>query len=279
MHRPAALAVRPRRSSRPASTRALRAPTLPAPTLPAPTLPARAPAPVLALAAVLLLAGCAVGTGASADAPTAGSAELTASAGFHGREPVGEVPVRPDFSLRTTEGERFDFRDETAGRPTLLYFGYTSCPDECPTAMADIAGALRTTPSALRGQTRVVFVTTDPARDTPQVLRRWLDQFSTEAVGLTGTSAEVDAAQEALGLAPAGRSGPVPTLPGKPDEHAHAPGTAPHTHAGPLGYGVEHTDVIFAFDTDDRLPVVYAGGVRPSDLAADLPLLASGEAP
>ena len=240
---------------------------------------ARRAVPALLLPAVLVVTGCTVGTDASADAPSAGSAELTASAGFHGREPVGKTPVRPSFALQTTEGERFDFLDETSGQPTLLYFGYTNCPDECPTAMADIAGALRTTPSALRGKTRVVFVTTDPSRDTPQVLRRWLDQFSTEAVGLTGTQAEVDAAQEALGLAPAGQSGPVPTLPGKPNEHAHAPGTAPHTHAGPLGYGVEHTDVIFAFDTDDRLPVVYQGGVRPSDLAADLPLLASGEAP
>jgi protein SCO1/2 len=145
--------------------------------------------------------------------------------------------------------------------------------------MADIAGALRTTPSALRGQTRVVFVTTDPDRDTPQVLRTWLDTFSTDYVGLLGTQAEVDAAQEAMGIAPAQKGGPVPTLPGRPDAHEHAEGTAPHTHAGPLGYGVGHANVIFAFDTDDRLPVMYPGGVRPSDIAADLPLLASGDAP
>lgn len=233
----------------------------------------------MVLPAVLVLTGCTVDTDASADAASAGSAPLSSSSGFHGREPAGEVPARPSFVLRDTEGERFDFRAETAGQPTLLYFGYTNCPDECPTAMADIAGALRTTSSVLRGQTRVVFVTTDPSRDAPQVLRRWLDGFSAETVGLTGTQAEIDAAQKALGLAPAGKDGPVPTLPGQPDQHAHAEGTAPHTHAGPLGYGVGHTDVIFAFDTDDRLPVVYQGGVRPSDLAADLPLLASGEAP
>ena len=144
--------------------------------------------------------------------------------------------------------------------------------------MADVAAALRTTPSPLRGKTRVVFVTTDPARDTPRVLRRWLDQFSTDAVGLVGTQAEVDAAQRSVGLAPARQTGPVPTLPGRPDEHVHAEGTAPHHHDGPLGYGVEHADVIFAFDTDDRMPVMYPGGTRPSDLAADLPLLASGDA-
>jgi hypothetical protein len=94
-----------------------------------------------------------------------------------------------------------------------------------------------------------------------------------------GSQAEVDAAQEATGIAPAGREGPIPTLPGQPDAHEHKPGTAPHTHAGPLGYGVGHANVIFAFDTSDRLPVLYPGGVRPSDIAADLPLLARGATP
>ncbi len=218
----------------------------------------------------LLLTGCAAGT-SPATAPSAGAAA------FHGVEPPGEPPERPDFVLRDTAGHAYDFRAETAGQPTLLYFGYTNCPDECPTAMADIAGALRTTPADLRGKVKVVFVTTDPDRDSPQVLRRWLDKFSEDYVGLVGTQAEVDAAQEALGVQPAAKGGPVPTLPGRPNEHVHAPGTAPHTHDGPLGYGVGHANVIFAFDTSDRLPVLYPGGVRPSDIAADLPLLAPGE--
>ena len=184
---------------------------------------------------------------------------------------------RPSFTLVDTGGRAYDFARETAGHPTLLYFGYTSCPDECPTAMAGIAAALRTAPEALRARTRVVFVTTDPERDTGPVVRRFLDQFSTGFVGLTGTRAQVDAAQVASGFAAAERGPQVPTLPGRPDQHEHAPGTASHRHAGPLGYGVAHADVIFAFDTGDRLPVLYDGGVRPSDLAADLPLLASGD--
>ena len=219
-----------------------------------------------------LVTGCAAGTSDSA------AAVPTPAPAFHGVEPPGQVPTRPSFVLSDTDGERFDFAAETAGRPTLLYFGYTNCPDECPTAMADIAGALRTTSPQLRGKTRVVFVTTDPERDTAPVLRRWLDQFSSGTVGLRGTQAEVDAAQSAVGLSPAARGGPVPTLPGQPDAHEHAEGTAPHRHDGPLGYGVGHADVIFAFDTDDRMPVTYPGGTRPSDLAADLPLLASGDA-
>ena len=223
-----------------------------------------------ALLSVALL-GCAAGT----EGTTAPVRAETAA--FHGTEPPVD-PGRPSFVLRDTAGNRFDFRAETAGRPTLLYFGFTNCADECPTAMAGIAGALRTSSPDVRGKTRVVFVTTDPARDTPPAVRRWLDQWSADYVGLVGTQAEVDAAQEAVGLQPAVKGADAQTLPGRPDAHEHAEGTTPHEHFGPLGYGVGHADVIFAFDTRDRLPVFYPGSVRPSDLAADLTLLAPGDA-
>jgi protein SCO1/2 len=225
-----------------------------------------------AVLAGTLLTGCASGTSSAGTTPQPAP---TPAAAFHGEEPV-PVQSRPSFTLRTTDGKAYDFAERTAGRPTLLYFGYTNCPDECPTAMADIATALRSAPADLREQVDVVFVTTDPDRDTPEVLRRWLDKFSTESVGLLGSQAEVDAAQRALRVPPAKKAGPVPTLAGRPDEHQHEPGTAPHTHEGPLGYGVGHVNVIFAFDSTDRLPVLYREGVRPADLAADLPLLAQG---
>ena len=231
-----------------------------------------------ALCACLLAAALLTGCGAAPAAAPGPPAAAERAAAYHGREPV-RVASRPSFTLADTSGEAYDFGAETRGAPTLLYFGYANCPDECPTAMASIAAALRTAPGDLRERTRVVFVTTDPERDSGPVVRRFLDQFSADFVGLTGTRAQVDAAQVATGFAPAERGGPVPTLPGKPDQHAHAVGTAPHKHVGPLGYGVGHADVIFAFDSEDRMPVLYDGGVRASDLAADLPLLASGDAP
>ena len=194
--------------------------------------------------------------------------------GYHGVEPK-PTPKRPEFVLTDTNGKRFDFTAETQGRPTFVYFGYTHCPDECPTAMADVAAALRKTTDSLRSKVRVVFVTTDPKRDTAPVLRQWLDQFSTDFVGLLGTDEEVGKAQLASGIAAAYPEGPAPTLPGNPNEHVHKPGTAPHKHFGPLGYAVAHSAVIFAYDAADRLPVVYPGGVTPSDIAADLPALAN----
>ena len=220
----------------------------------------------LALAAVVT-AGCGV-------AGTNAAPQPTASYGWRGLEP-DPVPKRPSFVLRDTEGNQFDFAAETRGRPTYLYFGYTNCPDECPTALADIAAALRQSPAALRERVRVVLVTTDPERDTPFVMRRFLDQFSEDFIGLVGSQAEVDAAQKAVGVRPAEKGENVKTLPGQPDAHEHKPGTAPHQHFGPLGYGVGHANVIFAYSSDDELPVVYPGGVRPADIAADLPQLAA----
>ena len=222
----------------------------------------------VALLAAALLTGCA---GTSADTVSAQPSGSVAA--YHGVEPQ-PVPSRPSFALTDLSGARYDFAAETEGRPTLLYFGYTDCPDECPTAMADIATALRQTDTPLRDQVQVLFITTDPERDTPAVLREWLGGFSTRIVGLTGSADEIAAAQQAVGISAAKKGGVVPTLPGKPNEHAHKEGTAPHSHSRPLGYSVEHANVIFAYDAEDRLPVVYPGGVTPADIAADLPLLA-----
>ncbi len=219
-------------------------------------------------AALLLLAGCA-GTTSEGARPAA-----AAAAAWHGVEPTEDVK-RPSFTLRDLAGNRYDFAAETRGRPTLMYFGYTNCPDECPTALADIATALRQAPSEIKEDVKVVMVTTDPKRDTPPVLREWLAKFRSDFIALTGTPAEVDAAQRAAGIQVAKAAGPIPTLPGKPNEHPHKEGTAPHTHTGPLGYGVEHANVIFAYSADDTLPVVYPGGVTPADIAADLPRLAT----
>ena len=223
-------------------------------------------AALAAVVAAAALTSCSAGT-----PPVTPRAAVTT--GYHGPEPVGAA-ARPSFTLTDTKGQRYDFGRETGGRPTLLYFGYVNCPDECPTAMADIQAALRRQPAAVRDAVRVVFVSTDPARDTLPLIRQFLDQWSISFVGLTGTPAEVAVAAAAAG-AESSLGDPQPTLSGQPDAHVEKPGTAPHKHFGPLGYAVTHSDVIFAYDTSDRLPVVYPGGSTPSDIAADLPVLAS----
>lgn len=227
---------------------------------------------VAAALSAVLLSGCGP---AAATAPTAAPTAATQH-GYHGDEPDGP-PSRPSFVLTDTSGRTYDFARETGGSPTLLFFGYTRCPDECPTAMADIRAALQQSPPEVRERTKVVFVTTDPARDDAATLRRWLDQYSPSYVGLRGTDEQLRAATSAVRAAQPRKAGPVPTLPGRPDAHEHAPGTAPHEHGSPLGYGVDHSTSIFAFDASDRLPVIYRGAVSPSDIAADLPVLAREE--
>lgn len=223
----------------------------------------------LLLVALALVAGtgCA-GTRAPLSTPN--------TAGLHGVEPV-QLVSRPSLFLTDTSGQTYDFVARTTGRPTLLYFGYTDCPDECPTAMAYIHAALRQSPQKIREETVVVFITTDPARDSAQRLRSWLAKYSygKQIIGLRGTPAEIERAQRLVGAPVATRTGAVPTLEGQPAQHTHAPGTPPHRHDRPLGYGVAHATDIFAYNAADRLAVLYPQSVSPADIRADLPVLAN----
>ncbi len=162
------------------------------------------------------------------------------------------TPAKPklSFALTATDGRRFDFRRDTDGRLTLLFLGYTSCPDVCPVHLANIAAALARLSADERRQVRVVFVTTDPARDSLPRIRAWLDNFDSTFVGLRGTRDEVAAVESALGLAP---SSMQPTIEG--------------------GYAVGHAAQVLVFTPDDSLRVMYPFGVRQQDWARDLPRL------
>src|SRR5712692_2400924 len=104
---------------------------------------------------------------------------------------------KPRFTLTDTSGAPFDFWRETQGYVTLLFFGYARCPDQCPLHMANIAAGLKKIPTALADQVKVIFVTTDPARDSPTILRSWLDRFDERFIGLTGSEVAIEAVQRA----------------------------------------------------------------------------------
>ena len=78
---------------------------------------------------------------------------------------------KPSFTLTDTQGKPFDFRKETDGYVTLLFFGYTHCPDVCPVHMSNIAQALKNMPAPDASRVKVVFVTNDPDRDDATRLR------------------------------------------------------------------------------------------------------------
>ena len=90
------------------------------------------------------------------------------------------------------------------GKLLLVFFGYTHCPDVCPTTMADVGQALRESSPAVREATEVAFVTSDPARDTPPVMQKWLSNFDSglpnRFVGLTAGTTLIDATAKQVGV-------------------------------------------------------------------------------
>jgi protein SCO1/2 len=159
---------------------------------------------------------------------------------------------KPNFVLTDTAGTRFDLRSKTQGHVTLLFFGYTHCPDICPVHMAYLASALKKLPASTAGQFKVVFVTTDPIHDTSKALRAWLDHFDKNFVGLTGSEPEVEAAQIAAKIAPAAKT-------------VSASGAADFGHAA----------FVIAYTKDNLGHVIYPSGITQEDWAHDLPLLAT----
>lgn len=157
---------------------------------------------------------------------------------------------RPQFTLSDTDGKPYTFQDETEGLLSFIFFGYTKCPDVCPIHMGTLASAIARLDPADRGRVRVVFISTDPGRDTPEVLRRWLDTFDPGFIGLRGTVDEVNAIAESLLLPPAA----VPVNGGE-------------------SYTVGHAASIMAVTPDGGTRVKYGFGTRQEDWAADLPLL------
>jgi len=205
------------------------------------------------LASLVLLAACGRGAPAAGGGPDDPNA-LRGSV-------LPEARPKSDFTLTDTDGRPFDFRARTDGRVTLLYFGYTHCPDVCPVTLGNLAAALQQVPLEVRDAVRVVFVTTDPARDTPQVMRDWLDHFDRSFVGLTGDRQRVNAIMRGYDLPPA------------------APETPAHRTPSDSSYTVGHAATVLAFTPDDSLRVLYGATTRQADWAHDLPRLVAGEVP
>src|ERR1700733_9782873 len=160
---------------------------------------------------------------------------------------------KPKFTLTDTSGAPFDFASKTQGYTTLLFFGYTHCPDMCPLQMSTIAQAFKKIPPASADRFKAVFVTTDPDRDGPQVLRSWLDHFDKRFIGLTGSEPEIAAAQIAANLSPAKKSAV------RPDG----------------AYEVGHAAFVLVYTKDNLAHVIYPVGVKEEDWVHDLPYLAT----
>lgn len=158
----------------------------------------------------------------------------------------------PATMLTDTSGKPFSLANSTDKRLTLLFFGYTHCPDECPTTMATLASAMLQLDSADRANVQVVFVTTDPARDTGPVLRHWLNRFDPDFTGVTGPLPTIKKVADRVG---------VPIEKGR------------RLPSG--GYDVTHGTQVLAVDGKNVVPVVWTLGTTAPEFAHDIHQLLS----
>jgi len=105
----------------------------------------------------------------------------------------------PEFRL-TDENGQLVTRESLQNHWTLLFFGYTACPDVCPTTLSDMRQLLGQLPEAARERLQLILVSADPARDTPEVLRNYLGYYRAGFKGLTGNLADLQLFSKGLGL-------------------------------------------------------------------------------
>jgi protein SCO1/2 len=155
-----------------------------------------------------------------------------------------DVAIGGPFTLTNQDGRRVTDKD-FAGRFMLIYFGYTFCPDVCPTELNTMALAL----DKLGTRVRIVpvFITIDPARDTPEALKAYLASFGSDFVGLTGSDDDIAAVAKAYRV-----------------YYKKAEG------ADDGAYLMDHTSLLYLVGPDGRLAALFRTGAEPEDIAAGI---------
>jgi protein SCO1/2 len=173
------------------------------------------------------------------------AAALSACNGDESWHATNVTGVSPDLEFTMTRAE--DGKEVTAadyrGKVTMLYFGYTFCPDICPTTLSNVAQILKGLGDEA-GKVRVLFVTVDPDRDTPKVLNQYTDAFAPQFDGLIGTPDELAALARRYRIA----------YSVKPD-------------VDPAKYEVSHSPAIYVFDKQGKARLLIGNlGVGKPDL-------------
>jgi protein SCO1 len=158
-------------------------------------------------------------------------------------------PPAPPISLSRSDGAPFQLED-LQGNLVLLFFGYTSCPDVCPTTMAELKTALDRIGPEKAGQVKVVFVTVDPQRDTPERIQEYANHFSDGFIGLSGQESTLAKVWNDYGV------------------YRQVAEGSPAT-----GYLVDHTARITLIDQKGSLRSSYSFETPVEDIVHDLKLL------
>ena len=174
----------------------------------------------------------------------AGCVPRTAGAGYSGT-PVDPPKAAADANL-TDGGGRAGHVLERNAAATFLFFGYTHCPDACPLALASLGNAYRKLPPATAARVRVVFVTVDPARDTPPVIDAYVRKFDRHIVGLGGSQTTLARLWKAYGV-----------------------------QVDPTSREIGHGDEIYAIDRSAHVVLVYPPDASAGNLAKDAATLAA----
>ena len=178
---------------------------------------------------------------------------LVVIGGFLWRSASSERPsIGGPFSLESGAGKivtASDFR----GKYMLVYFGYTFCPDICPTALSAMTTALQTLGPKKREDLAPIFITVDPERDTPQVMRRYTTALSPNLIGLTGTPDEIAKVAREYRVYYA--------------KHATGPGRD--------DYSMDHSSIIYLMGPDGRFIAPIPAEQSPAEMAADIRRLMS----
>ncbi|MFI2370089.1 SCO family protein [Streptomyces sp. NPDC018833] len=214
----------------------------------------------LLAAALVVAAGLSLSACAAADEQAAAKPDFDISVQkkTEAATVLEEPKTKPDLVLTDTRGEKFDLRDRTKGKPTLIFFGYTHCPDVCPLTMSNIAIARKQLPKADQDRLQVVFVTTDPERDTSAELAKWLPSAGDPSfIGLTGDFPAIQAGARAIGI-------------GIDPPKKEKDGTVVSMHGAQV--------IAFSPKTDKGY-VLYGEDTTADDWAKDLPKLIKGETP
>jgi len=157
----------------------------------------------------------------------------------------------PEFSLVDTQGNAAS-PAVLRGHPTLVFFGFTHCPDVCPTTLALLANvqkqAAQQDPAA--PAIKVALISVDPERDTPQQLGSYIASFRGDFIGLTGDASEIVKATRAFGVA------------------------AARVDLGGGNYTMDHSATVFALDSQARIVAVFTPPLSAAALARDLARLA-----
>jgi protein SCO1 len=178
---------------------------------------------------------------------------------FHGTDLGPGIPAH-EFTLQDTRGEAASLSD-FRGRPVLMFFGYTHCPDVCPLTLGKLRLALEQAGERARA-VQVLLVTVDPEMDTADRMREYLSNFDPGFVGLTGTRAQLEAVTRAYGV----YAGEAPPPAHGPHDDSHA-GHGAHPPAPRL---IDHTSQVFGIDRRGNFRLLWGSDVTAEQIAEDI---------